>query len=436
MMMTLASRAPDFLTNALAVKRASDKEAMQPTALIVGFPWLRSGAGKVFEAQMEYFQAAGWKAIFIAVPFSGGHVAQHPAWEDFAAQAVDLPHFPYLIQTVGRRVRKPNILQEMIFPRERKTSLDLKFQISENVVIDGNLRKLMEQNDVRAIVGNYVYSSPFCLKLRDALRAQGKDVQLATVTHDVQSHLISDNKKTNRGSAQPDSADLLLRQELDMLSRSDLLIHVSDDDLTFFARELPQMRHVLALPPIAEQRLPAEAAKWDLLFVGSSNIPNLKAVQWYFREAAQYYASEPSLAIVGSISGMVADKDAQLFGARSGHFLGSVADPAAYYMQSRAALVPMVSGRGISIKTIEALAYGKPVVGTRLAFRGIPAAALREYGIQHWDDPAEFAHAAAAMLANPQEHAERSRRFHKALFTFDRFAASMTDALQSAGIRV
>jgi glycosyltransferase involved in cell wall biosynthesis len=221
-----------------------------------------------------------------------------------------------------------------------------------------------------------------------------------------------------------------------MLSRSDSLIHVSDDDAKFFARELPQLPHALALPPIAEQPNRAETAKWDLLFVGSSNIPNLKAVQWYFREASAHYANEPSLAIVGSISGMVADKDAQLFGTRSRHFLGSVADPAPYYAQSRAVLVPMVSGRGISIKTIEAFAHGKPVVGTRLAFRGIPETALREHGIQHWDAPAEFAGAVTATLDNLEEHGERSRRLYKALFTFDHFAASMTEVLQAAGIRV
>jgi hypothetical protein len=53
----------------------------------------------------------------------------------------------------------------------------------------------------------------------------------------------------------------------------------------------------------------------------------------------------------------------------------------------------MVSGHGISIKTIEALGLGIPFVGTAKAFRGMPMDLVREAGLQTFDQPEAFASA-------------------------------------------
>ncbi len=58
----------------------------------------------------------------------------------------------------------------------------------------------------------------------------------------------------------------------------------------------------------------------------------------------------------------------------------------------------MVSGRGISIKTIEALALGIPFVGTTKAFRGMPMHAVKAAEQQPFDKPEAFAAAIAAAL--------------------------------------
>jgi hypothetical protein len=39
----------------------------------------------------------------------------------------------------------------------------------------------------------------------------------------------------------------------------------------------------------------------------------------------------------------------------------------------------MIQGHGVSIKTIEAMSYGKPVIGTRHAFRGFSSYIDSEY---------------------------------------------------------
>ena len=53
--------------------------------------------------------------------------------------------------------------------------------------------------------------------------------------------------------------------------------------------------------------------------------------------------------------------------------LPQVPDPAAFYQAVDCVLNPMVPGTGLKIKTVEALAHGRPVLGTRHAFSGLPA---------------------------------------------------------------
>ena len=53
--------------------------------------------------------------------------------------------------------------------------------------------------------------------------------------------------------------------------------------------------------------------------------------------------------------------------------LEQVPDPAVFYAAVGCVLNPMVPGTGLKIKTVEALAHGMPVLGTRDAFSGLPA---------------------------------------------------------------
>lgn len=54
------------------------------------------------------------------------------------------------------------------------------------------------------------------------------------------------------------------------------------------------------------------------------------------------------------------------------HFLGRVDDLAPYYLQATAVVAPILSGSGLKTKTVEALRYGKYVIGSAEAFEGIP----------------------------------------------------------------
>jgi len=54
------------------------------------------------------------------------------------------------------------------------------------------------------------------------------------------------------------------------------------------------------------------------------------------------------------------------------YLLGMVDKPAQFYAIVDCVINPMIGGTGLKIKTVEALAYGKPVIGTVDAFQGLP----------------------------------------------------------------
>lgn len=106
------------------------------------------------------------------------------------------------------------------------------------------------------------------------------------------------------------------------------------------------------------------------LFIGSSHPANLEAAVSYKQIAKiyneKYHNKRISFLIAGNCCSVDSTDDWKS--------LGVVEDIALHYLYQIADLIiiPLSSGTGASLKTIEALAYGKTIIGTRVAFRGVP----------------------------------------------------------------
>jgi glycosyltransferase involved in cell wall biosynthesis len=111
-------------------------------------------------------------------------------------------------------------------------------------------------------------------------------------------------------------------------------------------------------------------------------------------------------------------------------FAGEVDDLVPFYRAARCVIAPMVSGSGTSIKTIEALALGKPFVGTSKAFRGMPMERLKEAGICAHDDPQDFADAIVQALYNEHQAQLLSRAAYDNVFSVSATYASRDLALR------
>jgi len=139
--------------------------------------------------------------------------------------------------------------------------------------------------------------------------------------------------------------------------------------------------------------------------------PNRAGLDWFCREVAPLV---PDLRIQVGGSGA---EDLRGRFANVG-ILGRVADAADFLAGARVIAVPSVKGDGIQIKTLDAIAIGRPVVATPFALRGIDELPARVRAAQ---SPRAFADALRAALAKAPDasaddwQAQRRARFSNAL---------------------
>ena len=210
------------------------------------------------------------------------------------------------------------------------------------------------------------------------------------------------------------------------------LIVCKDEDRYFFAH--PSRCHVLGngaeIPPAASLRF---SPSIDLLFVGNmAFFPNIDALNWFVeRILPLVLAKRPATTFC------LAGRSAKAFTERLAAIPGCtvVSDPPAVdelYQQARIVVVPMRLGSGTRIKSIEALAFARPLVSTPVGVEGLGLGDGRHARIA--EEPEAFADACLNLLAG-QEAAElmgaRGRQHVEQDFSWDACAAKAVTLLES-----
>ena len=165
--------------------------------------------------------------------------------------------------------------------------------------------------------------------------------------------------------------------EKNMLPRVDAIAAITEEDIARL-RELGCPVPIALIPAAVElmafQPDPAVRPKPRTVFmIGSLNwLPNLEGLEWLLREVwPAIHAELPDLElhVAGShppphLTGRPAGQD--------NVFIHGFVDSAAAFMrQYDLMLVPLLSGGGMRVKIIEALALGKPILSTSLGAEGI-----------------------------------------------------------------
>ncbi len=112
-----------------------------------------------------------------------------------------------------------------------------------------------------------------------------------------------------------------------------------------------------------------------ILFVGSNFFANVEAVNFLINEIASQI--KYNILIIGSICNAFTDKNLP----KNVILLGIVDDLLTYYVNASYVVNPVFSGSGLKTKTIEALRYGKFIIGTNECFEGIPNEIIPKVGI-------------------------------------------------------
>src|SRR5579885_513594 len=137
-----------------------------------------------------------------------------------------------------------------------------------------------------------------------------------------------------------------------------------------------------------------------LLFIGSySYKPNVDAAEFLIEQVwPRIYRVMPKARLI--IAGTPSDRIRGYgLGIPGVEFTGFVKDIDGLYQRSRVVCAPVLSGSGTRLKIIEAAAYGKPIVSTRIGAEGIEMRNGFELLLR--DDPDSFAEACLRLLSDP-----------------------------------
>jgi glycosyltransferase involved in cell wall biosynthesis len=162
-------------------------------------------------------------------------------------------------------------------------------------------------------------------------------------------------------------------------------VHINSDEYDFFRSHLPEKRHKLIYPPINMSL----QARDDLYFliVASGNYGNYESVAWFLNEVAPA-CPNIRVKIAGNVDYYFAKRRPDLLHKYRSSFLGRVEKLDKLYENAIAILLPTISGHGLSIKAVEALSTGLPIIATPQAFRGI-SIDFADYPNVHFAESAE-----------------------------------------------
>jgi glycosyltransferase involved in cell wall biosynthesis len=382
---------------------------MSQGVVIVAPPWPRSGSANLFAAQAAAHARRGRRVFLLLTPLGRGFSVHKTAvWQGAVSSmryaGVETVAYP----RAGRRVLRGYLLW---LRAGRDDSMAISARYGASGRIPGELAAFLASARVDLIHANHAFSVPLAQRVADmVLHGQGRRPRLLLDTHDVQSDAFAARSKKNPFSRRPDARDGLLRTELALCARADALVHVTPADRDFFSARLPGKLHAVILPtldPAGEAELvrcrsAAEADAGAFLYIGTRHEANLATARWLLGEVLPL--AGPAVAgrirIVGSIGALLSERDPDLYRRHARLFAGEVPSIFACYRGAGAVLAPAAAGTGTSIKLIEALCAGKPVLTTSLGLRGLPAGRLAGADIGVHDSAAAFADALTRLAAS------------------------------------
>jgi hypothetical protein len=191
-------------------------------------------------------------------------------------------------------------------------------------------------------------------------------------------------------------------QERRRLAAFDRVIAICEPDRQTFARWLGPERVLVVPHPVTAMPmpLPARDRARQLLFVASSWPTNVLALRAFVAGPWHALAAHGlELVVAGEVG--AASGLAPVPGVR---MLGRVPDLGPVYLEADIVINPVLLGSGIKIKTLEALAHGRPLVASRHAVRGLPEQdAGRSFVVADGDEA--FTAAVSALANDPARRA-------------------------------
>ncbi len=389
------------------------------TVAIVHPAWHSCGSYQVFVCQARAYRSLGAKVISVAIADAPGATEGSNQHKSYMAATADLEADLRLFTGIPLHgVLNPGFLRTA-WRWLHGNFAAMRVEIARLATIP---EALALPPRVDLIHCNHFFCMPVATRLRDR---HGCPILLDT--HDLQARQYV--LLNHAGWALPPVARYkdMLAIELDAMRPADILVHLNDEEAAAFQKLVPDRRHALLYPALTA--MPAGPGGDDPIIVASANSANLLSLIWFLKEVLPLAPCAP-VQIFGNIDRQLRSRAPGLYKAHASLFHGWVEDLAAAYGNAAAVLLPATAGHGISIKTIEALSCGAPLIATPLAFRGLGINAAGLPNVTVAEDAAGFAAALHRVYANRNlpgagRQSAATRKIYEKHFSFDAYRKSL-----------
>jgi len=241
-----------------------------------------------------------------------------------------------------------------------------------------------------------------------AIPARGFEVPVAYLAHNVEYRLYEDAAARARGPIRwinRREARRILEVERRLAAGAARVWALSSADAIELERLGAKKPPLVFALPATVAEAPQEPFEHDVAMLGTwSWSANAVGLRWFVEKVHGLLPPATTVAVGGLGA-------AEVVGDRSGiTCLGRVPDAGDFLSKARVIVVPAVAGAGVQVKTLDAIATGRPTVATPLAMRGIddPPPTVRVA-----EDPRKMAAAVTQMLASPPgpEETQAARRW-------------------------
>ncbi len=373
------------------------------TIALVHPAWHSCGTYRVVLGQAAAYRTLGARVCPIAVSSDPGFSPQRDwIWRGFKRATPELEAGErYFAGAPFRAVLDPLFLKSVLWPYIHGDQAVIRTGMAERAALS---------TDLREIRFDLVHCNHFFL-MPVAERLAQRRAKILLDSHDLQARQFALMNERMPWLKPHVTYDAMLAEELAQMRKADLLIHLNAEEEQDFRALLPSSAHALLYPAVPAA--PTGPGGEDIVIVSSNNSANVESAIWFLREVAPAL-EDLGVRIAGSVDAGVKARAPDLFARYKSWFLGRVDDPGAVYAGAKLVLLPTIDGHGLSIKTVEAMASGLPLVSTKLALRGMSEEALRLEGVSIAETRQDFAravkHAAAMPSRMPQERRESATR--------------------------
>lgn len=251
--------------------------------------------------------------------------------------------------------------------------------------------------------------------------------RLITIVHNVEHQIYHSNSKNTSSFIgkliYKREAYLIKVQEDKLATTAKQVWTLTQHDSNYFSTIKATGRaRIFALPP-GSGKLPNKpiSKNFEIGLLGSWTWKaNREALQWFLQSVYPHLPANLSIHIAGKGADELIPNYSNI------HYRGVVPDAQEFMAQAKVVAIPTLSGGGIQIKTLDAIASGSAIVATPVALRGIFNPPTT---VQVAEQPEEFANLLVSSLASPfiQQAFDESRYWYHA--RRDKFLADIASAI-------